>query len=132
MIAILVCGVGLVYSFSSNLTFTDYSTHISNQLKPHIPENTTLFCDDIQSHTNCTLLPSFISPSSSMETVFSLGTLFTGFWTTQFIQGIAIMTIAGTIGKWYFLKDGEKVIVVVVVMINRTRIHLFGMPFVVQ
>lgn len=113
MIAIVVvlCVVGLVYSFSSTLTLNDYSSQFNSLLQPFIPKNSSLFCEDPVTQTNCTLLPHFISTSTNMETILFFGNLFSCFWTTQFISGIAIMTIAGTIGKWYFKRDADKVAV---------------------
>ena len=111
-LVILFCGISLVYSFSSTLTLHDYTAQFDSMLEPFIPPNTTLFCDDPIRHANCTLLPHFISSSSNMESFLLLGNLFSCFWTTQFIGGIAIMTIAGTIGKWYFKQDDERVVLI--------------------
>ena len=73
----------------------------------HIDGDYTLICPTPDSQ-NCTLLPRLFVSSYSLKTTIFLSNLFSYFWSTQFILGVSTMTIAGTIGHWYFRKGDAK------------------------
>lgn len=68
-------------------------------------------CEDPVNQQNCTMLSESYSVSTSADVILAFWHLFAFCWSAQFISAIGIMTVAGTIGKWYFSKgkEGKKV-----------------------
>ena len=63
-----------------------------------------MICADPVNHINCTLISESFQSSTSSNVILSFWHLFAFFWSEQFINAIGIMTVAGTVGKWYFAK----------------------------
>lgn len=54
------------------------------------------------------MLSESYSASTSADVILAFWHLFAFCWSVQFISAIGIMTVAGTIGKWYFSKGKDE------------------------
>ena len=73
--------------------------------------NTNFICQDPVNQVNCTLLGESFSTSLSSDVIITFYHIFAFCWSSQFINAIGVMTVAGAIGKWYFsqMKKDEKI-----------------------
>ena len=59
--------------------------------------------------TNCTYLSKTVNGNGGSHLILTFWHLFVWFWSAGFVNAIGTMTVAGTVGKWYFHKEGDKV-----------------------
>lgn len=119
-------------SYSSSMSVTDYTNEVIGTIGDYVCmysiiniiiiihshfsrlatiNSTNLICQDPVNQTNCTLLGESFSNSLSSNVVLTFYHIFAFCWSSQFITALGVMTVAGTIGKWYFsqLKQSEKI-----------------------
>lgn len=75
-----------------------------------IAKNSTyMLCEDPETMTNCTYLSKAMEGNTGSDVVLAFWHLFVWFWSSGFVNAIGTMTIAGTVGKWYFKKSDDTV-----------------------
>ncbi|KAK8790941.1 hypothetical protein WA158_005572 [Blastocystis sp. Blastoise] len=108
-IILLFFVVSSVLMVSSDLTLSQaVNSMIGSIDKVADINNTAYICDDLVNKVNCTMLPDFLTGSSTLNYITVIINLFGFYWNIEFIEGICLMTIAGAVGKWYFTKLNEK------------------------
>ena len=108
----IVVFVIIAYSYSltlsSNLTLNDYSDQLIGTIGIEIPDNSSIFfCQNPDTQTNCTYISKAMESNTSTDVFLAFWHLFVWFWSSGFINAIGTMTVAGTVGKWYFQKKGD-------------------------
>lgn len=68
-----------------------------------------MLCEDPETMTNCTYLSKAMEGNTGSDVVLAFWHLFVWFWSSGFVNAIGTMTIAGTVGKWYFKKSDDTV-----------------------
>ena len=72
-----------------------------------------MYCEDYETQTNCTYLSKAMTGSTASDLVLAFWHLFMWFWSSGFVNAIGTMTVAGTIGKWYFKKTTDRVGIII-------------------
>ena len=119
----------IAYSYSltlsSNLTLTDYSGQLIGSIGIEIriiflyslyslaDNSTILFCEDPATKTNCTYISKAMKSNTSTDIFLAFWHLFIWFWSSGFVNAIGTMTVAGTVGKWYFQKKDDQVSIII-------------------
>ena len=62
--------------------------------------------------------------NTSTDIFLAFWHLFIWFWSSGFVNAIGTMTVAGTVGKWYFQKKGDKVTIMNIYNIIRMKLVL--------
>ena len=94
-------------------------------LSSFIADNSSLlFCEDPETRTNCTYVSKAMESSTSTDVFLAFWHLFIWFWSSGFVNAIGTMTVAGTVGKWYFQKKGDNVTIMNINNIIRMKLVL--------